>query len=104
MENSIAAIIEIDKKAREKSDAAAKKAEEILAAARAEKESLSKEIVKKAAEQTGKQFAELKEAAEKEIAEINAEADKKCRELDDKMEAGKDGFRGEIVGRILTIG
>jgi|GEM_PF-2628358 len=104
MENSIAAIIEIDKKAREKSDAAAKKAEEILSAARAEKDSLSRETARKAAEQTETRCAELKKAADKEISDINAAADEKCRTLDEKMAAGRDGFRSEIVGRILTIG
>mgnify|MGYP006988979664 CR=1 FL=1 len=104
MDNSIAAILEIDRKARETSGAAAKKAEEILEAARAEKESLTRETERAVNEQTEKKLAELKAAADKETADIESAAEEKCRSLDEKMAAGRDGFRSEIVGRILTVG
>ncbi len=104
MDNSIAAILEIDRKARETSEAAAKKAEEILEAAGAEKESLTRDNERSITEQTEKRFAELKAAADREKNEIESAAEEKCRSLDGKMAAGREGFRSEIVGRILTIG
>ncbi len=104
MDNSIAAILDIDRKARETAGAAEKKAEEILAAARAERESLTRDNERNIAEQTEKKFSELKAAADKEISGIEDSAEEKCRSLDEKMAAGRDGFRREIVGRILTVG
>ena len=104
MENSIATLIEIDKKAREASEAAAKKADEILAAARAEHDSLVREHNEKLKAQTAEKLSALKAASDKEIAGAESLAEEKCRSLDEKMAAKRDSFRSEIVGRILTIG
>jgi hypothetical protein len=104
MENSIATLIAIDKKARETAEAAARRADEILEAARAEHESLVRENDEKLNAQTKARLDELKASSDREIAEADRAADEKCRSLDEKMAANRDSFKREIVGRILTTG
>lgn len=104
MDNSITAIIEMDKKAREVSDAAAKKAEEIISAAKAKKDALAKESTDELAAKTGARFSELRAVSDMEISASEKKADERCRVLDEKMAAAKDGWKKEILDNILNIG
>ncbi len=103
MENSVTAIIEMDKKARAVSEEAERKAAAVIADAKAKKESLAKESADKLAAKADKRFAELKAASDKEIAAAEKSADEKCRVLDEKMSAGRDKWKKEITERILDI-
>lgn len=101
MDNSIAAILEMDKKAREVSDAAAKKAETLLADTAAKRSRLAKESEDKLISETDAQKAKLREASDREIARAEKAADEKCRALDEKMSAGREVWKKEILSRIL---
>lgn len=103
MENSVTAIIEMDKKARAVSEEAERKAAAIIAEARAKKDSLAKESAEKLAAEADRRFAEIKTASDKEIAAAEKKADEKCSVLDEKMSAGKDKWKKEITERILAI-
>lgn len=104
MDNSITAIIEMDKQAREISDAAAKKAADILSAAKAKKESLAKESADELASKTGARFSELRAVSDLEISASEKKAEERCRVLDEKMAAGKAGWKKEILDSILNVG
>ena len=103
MDNSVSAIIEADKKARAVSEEAAKKAEATLAAAREKRESLARENAEMLAENSRKKLSELRSASDKEIIAADKKAEEKCRVLDEKLAAGKDAWKKEIISRILSF-
>lgn len=101
MENSVTAIIDADKKARTISAAAEKEAEKLIADAKAARDGLAKENSEKLAAEAEKRSSALKAFSDKEIAEAEKNAEQKCRILDEKMTAGKEAWKKEIIGRIL---
>ncbi len=103
MENSVTAIIEMDKKARALADKAAENAEKILADAKAKREALASENADKLSAQADKRLSELRAVSDKEIKSAEKTAEEKCRSLDEKMYAGKAAWKKEITERILTL-
>lgn len=106
MDNSIAAILEMDKKARETYNAASEKAEKLLADAKQTVGDLRNGTGKDAAERTAALEAkqsELKAESDSRIAEFEKQADEKCRAFDELMTANKAAWKKEILGRILSV-
>ncbi len=106
MDNSIAAILEMDKKARETYNAASEKAEKILADAKQAVEDLRNGTGKDAAERIAALEArkkELKADSDSKIAVFEKEADEKCRTFDDLMAKNKAEWKKEILDRILSV-
>ena len=104
MDNSVAAIIEMDKKARAAAAEAEKKAEAILAAAAEEREKTARENAGKLSEQMSARMAEIKASSDRDIEAAENAAEEKCRLLDEKMAAGRETWKKEITGRILDLG
>ena len=103
MDNSVATIIEMDRKARAAAEEASRKAEAILADARRKKEQTAAENAEKLAAQTEALMSGIRSASDKDISEAEKKADEKCRILDEKMAAGKDAWKKEIKDRILSL-
>lgn len=103
MDNSVATIIEMDKKARAAAEEASRKAEAILADARRKKEQTAAENAEKLAGQLESLMSGIKAASDKDISDAEKKADEKCRILDEKMAAGKDAWKKEIKDRILSL-
>ena len=106
MDNSIAAILEMDKKARETYDAASEKANKILADAKQTVEDCRNGTGKDAAERTAAletRQKELKADSDSKIAVFEKQADEKCRSFDELMAANKAVWKKEILDRILSV-
>ena len=106
MDNSIAAILEMDKKARQTYNAASEKAEQTLADAKKTIEDLRNGTGKDAAERIAALEAkqrELKADSDSRIAEFEKQADEKCRTFDELMAANKAVWKKEILDRILSV-
>ena len=104
MDNSVAAIIEMDRKARAAADEAANKAEAILADAGKKKEQIAGENSEKLSEEMKARMDEIRSVSDRDIAEAEKAAEEKCRLLDEKMAAGRDKWKKEITDRILDLG
>ncbi len=106
MDNSIAMIIEMDKKARELADSAAADAEKMLADAKKTAEEYRNGTGKEAAARsealTAKQN-ELKADSDEKIAAFEKTADEKCRSFDELMAANKAAWKKEIIEHILSV-
>lgn len=100
MENIIDSVIDIDKTARDKVNAAKEKASAILDNAVKDKEKLRLESRGELDKEIEEKCGIIRESSDMEISRAEEEAERKCRLLEETMNRGKDAWKSEIVGRI----
>ena len=100
MTNVITAILDMDRQARLTVETAHTRASKIMSDAQQKKERMEQDSREDTKAQTAKRFEAVKSASDREIARIEKRADEKCVRLSEKMSAGREKWKKEILSKI----
>lgn len=101
MRNTVQAMIELDREARAKTEAASEEARRIREKAAAESERLAEETRAAVETETTRICGEIRAASDASIAEIEMSAEEKCRRLDRIVGRSTEDWKKEILSRIF---
>lgn len=97
MRNTVQAMIELDREARAKTEAAAEEARRIREAAAVECERLAEETRAAVEAETKRIRDEIRAASDAQVAEIEAGAEEKCRRLDGIVSRSAEEWKKDIL-------
>lgn len=101
MRNTVQAMIELDRGARAKTEAAAEEARRIREAAAEECERLAEETQAAVEAETKRICGKIRAASDAQVAEIEADAEEKCRRLDRIFSQSAEEWKKDILSHIF---